>query len=97
MRNQMTFSHRLASGLDGVEVEKILSPKPVVKTKTEALRKLLLRRKGATVAQIQKCLIWQPHTVRAAISRLRTSGVTIELDRSGRVARYRALSMEIAQ
>ena len=72
-------------------------PMPVVETKTEALRKLLLRPNGATGAQIQRCLIWQPHTVRAAISRLRTSGVVIELDQSGKVARYRAVSMEIAQ
>jgi DNA-binding transcriptional regulator PaaX len=56
------------------------------------LRKLLLRKQGATVAQIQKQLGWQPHTVRAAISRLRSSGFSIELDRSGKVTRYRVLS-----
>jgi biotin operon repressor len=62
-----------------------------VRTKSEDLRKLLSRRKGATGAQVQKQLGWQPHTVRAAISRLRTAGASVELDRSGRVARYRLL------
>ena len=62
------------------------------KPKSDILRKLLLRKQGATVAQIQKQLGWQPHTVRAAISRLRSSGFSIELDRSGKVTLYRALS-----
>ncbi len=68
--------------------------RPVPKSKTETLRKLLARRTGATVVQIQKQLGWQPHTIRAAISRLRSSGVTVELDRSGRVARYRIMPGE---
>ena len=67
---------------------------PAPKPKTEMLRKLLARRTGATVVQIQKQLGWQPHTIRAAISRLRSSGVTVELDRSGRVARYRIMPRE---
>lgn len=62
------------------------------KTKIEVLRQLLSRRNGATPAQIQSLLVWQPHTVRAAISRLRQSGLSIELDRSCRVARYRVVS-----
>ena len=61
------------------------------KPKTEILLSLLSRRHGATVAQVQQRLGWQPHTVRAAISRLRTSGLTIELDRSGKVPRYRSV------
>ena len=66
----------------------------VPKPKTETLRKLLARRTGATVVQIQKQLGWQPHTIRAAISRMRSSGVSVELDRSGRVARYRIMPGE---
>jgi predicted ArsR family transcriptional regulator len=61
------------------------------KSKTEILHSLLSRRHGATVAQVQQRLGWQPHTVRAAISRLRASGLTIELDRSGKVPRYRSV------
>lgn len=94
MRDQTTASDRQAAFSREPNAEKPKPLKRVGNTKTDALRKLLLRKQGATVAQIQKRLIWQPHTVRAAISRLRMSGATIELDQSGRAARYRALSME---
>ena len=67
------------------------SARPAPKPKTEMLRKLLARSTGATVVQIQKQLGWQPHTIRAAISRLRSSGTTVELDRSGKTTRYRIL------
>ena len=63
-------------------------------TKIELLRQLLSRRNGATPAQIQTKLVWQPHTVRAAISRLRQSGLSVEHDRSGRVARYQVVTGE---
>jgi DNA-binding transcriptional regulator PaaX len=66
-------------------------PKRIGRSKSDLLHKLLSRRNGATVAQLQKQLGWQPHTVRAAISRLRSSGASIELDRSGKVARYRVI------
>ncbi len=97
MTNQTTDLNGPENSLDGVEVEKPSTRKTTVETKTDALCKLLLRPNGATTAQIQKCLVWQPHTVRAAISRLRTSGVVIELDQSGKVARYRAVPMDIGQ
>jgi len=67
-------------------------PKRLPPSKTETLRKLLSRRTGATAAQIQKQLGWQPHTIRAAISRLRYSGLAIDLDRSGKVVRYHVVS-----
>ena len=70
------------------------SAKPAGKSKTETLRKPPARRTGATVVQIQKQLGWQSHTIRAAISRLRSSGVPVELDRSARVARYRIMPGE---
>lgn len=76
------------------EPAKRRSARPALKPKTEILRKLLARRTGATVVQIQMQLGWQPHTIRAAISRLRSSDVPVELDRSGRVARYRIMSGE---
>jgi hypothetical protein len=97
MREQMAGSDRQVVRSPESETLKIKPTKPVTKSKTDVLHKLLSRRNGATVAQIQKCMIWQPHTVRAAISRLRTSGVTIELDRSGKVARYRAMSAEVVK
>jgi len=70
------------------------SSRPAPKPKTEKLRKLLARRTGSTVLQIQKQLGWQPRTIRAAISRLRSSGVPVEHDRSCRVARYRIMPGE---
>ena len=62
------------------------------RTKSYDLCKLLPRRNGANVVQIQKKLGLQPHTVRAAISRLRSSGLSVDLDRSGQAERYRVVS-----
>ncbi|MEO9825386.1 MAG: DUF3489 domain-containing protein [Paracoccaceae bacterium] len=50
---------------------------------------LLGRPRGATIGQLQKALDWQPHTIRAAISRLRKDGAEITLDRNGRAPTYR--------
>ncbi len=50
------------------------------RTKQAKLKALLSRARGATLAQLQKELGWQPHTVRAAVSRLRKAGHTIELE-----------------
>jgi hypothetical protein len=57
-------------------------------TKRDAIAKLLARPQGATVEQLQKVTGWQPHSVRAALTRLRheayevsrgvnTKGVTV--------------------
>jgi uncharacterized protein DUF3489 len=43
-------------------------------TRHAQLRKLLSRKTGASVAQIQKAFGWQPHTARAAISAQRKAG-----------------------
>lgn len=82
-----------------IEAAAPVAPKPapakmIPPSKTETLRKLLSRRNGATLAQLQKQLGWQPHTIRAAISRLRSTGLSIYLDRSGRTSRYRMLHGE---
>ena len=58
-------------------------------TKTARLEAMLRRPKGATQKQLQKGLGWQPHTVRAAISRLRKAGAVVTLDRSIRTPTYR--------
>ena len=65
-----------------------------VRPKSDTLRILLSRRHWATVAQLHKQLGWQPHTVRAAISRLRSSGLSAQLNWSGKVASYRAVPGE---
>ena len=72
----------------------IKRPNPPGKPKAEILHKLLARKRGTTVAQFENQLGWQPHTVRAAISRLRSSGLPIELVRSGKSARFRAVRGE---
>ena len=44
----------------------------------EQLRKLLRRKSGASIAELQEIFGWQPHTARAAISGLRKTGEAIE-------------------
>ena len=61
-------------------------PKPSKKAQLEAM---LCRPKGATQKQLEKGLGWQPHTVRAAISRLRKAGIDVLLDRSTKTPSYR--------
>ena len=46
-------------------------------TKKALLLKRLKTRKGATLQQLSSEFGWQPHTVRAAISRLRTAGFEV--------------------
>ena len=53
------------------EAAKIAGTKP---TRREQLTKLLNRKSGASITQIQKAFGWQPHTARAAISTLRKEG-----------------------
>lgn len=48
-------------------------PKPG--TKLDTLRKTLA--KGATIEQLTRKLNWQPHTIRAAMTRLRKRGFQI--------------------
>ena len=59
------------------------------KSKKARLVGLLGRPRGATNGQLQKALDWQPHTIRAAISRLKKDGTEITLDRSGKTPAYR--------
>ena len=56
------------------------------------LRKLLCRKSGATIAQIRNALGWQPHTARAAISRLRKVGAEIERQDSDKGSVYRLVA-----
>ena len=59
------------------------------KSKKARLVELLERPRGATIGQLHKALAWQPHTIRAAISRLRKSGAEVTLDHSGKTPTYR--------
>ena len=47
-------------------------------TKRDRLIQLLKARSGRDIATLSRTLDWQPHTTRAALSRLRTAGYGIE-------------------
>jgi predicted ArsR family transcriptional regulator len=55
--------------------EQRLAPTP---TKAAQVLKLLARSRGATLADLTAATGWQPHTVRAHLSRLRKAGHTLE-------------------
>ena len=46
-------------------------------TTTGTISKLLARKGGASIVQLQAATDWQPHSVRAALSRFRKAGATI--------------------
>ena len=48
-------------------------------TKIGKVAKLINRKSGATIEQIQAITGWQPHSVRAAISGLRKRGAAVTL------------------
>ncbi len=60
-------------------------------TRSDQLRKLLARKSGATIAQIQTAFDWQAHTVRAAISNQRKAGHTIERKETAKGSVYRLI------
>ena len=68
------------------------TPAKPTQSKKARLQALLARPKGATLAQLEKDLGWQSHTVRAAISGLRKGGAEVALDRDGKVLSYRIVS-----
>jgi hypothetical protein len=61
-------------------VNTIVVPTPTAKTpsKSAAVIKLLTRARGATVAEMELATGWQPHSVRAYLSRLRKAGRTLD-------------------
>ena len=58
-------------------------------TRQAQLRKLLPRKSGVTIAQIEKTFGWQPRTARAAISALRKVGCAIDRVDSDKGSVYR--------
>lgn len=63
-------------------------------TKRAQLRKLVKRKSGASIEAIQNQLKWQPHTIRAEISRLRKQGLFITCASSPKGTVYQAKSPE---
>ncbi len=62
------------------------APRP---TKKALLLKRLKTRKGATLQQLSDEFDWQPHTVRAAISRLRSAGFDVTRGEGKEASIYR--------
>ena len=58
-------------------------------TRQQQLAKLLGRKSGASIGQIQKAFGWQPHTARAALSTLRKAGFHVERACTDKGAVYR--------
>ena len=82
---------RSANGVSGTKAAR---PKT---TRAAQLRKMLTRKNGATIAQIQLAFSWQPHTARAAISSLRKSGVIVERTDTPKGSVYRIVQEDIAR
>jgi hypothetical protein len=53
------------------------SSKPIRKTKSATVNRLLHREKGATIAEIEKSTGWKPHSCRAFLSGIRKTGATL--------------------
>ncbi|HMB76450.1 MAG TPA: DUF3489 domain-containing protein [Kiloniellaceae bacterium] len=62
-------------------------------SKTAIIQKLLLRPKGASLAQLQSATQWQPHSLRAALTRLSQAGHNVERlpAAKGGTSRYRII------
>ena len=53
------------------------------KTKRAQLTQMLGRKSGVDVASISECFGWQPHSTRAALTRLRKAGLNVTSVKSG--------------
>ena len=56
--------------------------------KTELIVRMLRRTKGATMAQLQSSTGWQPHSLRAAMTKLRHAGHEVDRRQEGTTSRY---------
>ena len=63
---------------DTISEDRATNPCRSKLTRQDQLNKLLSRKSGATISQIQKAFGWQPHTARAAISAQRKAGYVVE-------------------
>lgn len=53
-------------------------------TKIDTVAKLVSRKSGASLTELQKVTGWQPHSVRAAITGLRKKGLTVLLSQTAK-------------
>ena len=65
--------------------------------KSELVKKLLQRGKGATITELQVATAWQPHSVRAFLSGLRKKGeVLVKEERKSGETAYRVAAGKVA-
>ena len=77
--------------ISDIKTQKADKPKPGANkpTRRTQLYKLLTRKSGVTIAQLQKTFGWQPHTARAAISAQRKAGCAVSRTDTGKGSVYR--------
>ncbi|MEM6657109.1 MAG: DUF3489 domain-containing protein [Pseudomonadota bacterium] len=63
-------------------------------TRQMQLHKMLTRKSGVTIAQLQKTLGWEPHTARAAISLQRKAGCVVERIKTEQGSVYRIVEAQ---
>ncbi|WP_294623451.1 DUF3489 domain-containing protein [uncultured Roseovarius sp.] len=73
--------------------QKTAKPKTAAgkKPRQAQLNKLLSRKSGVTIAQLQKTFGWQPHTARAAISSQRKAGCVVARTETDKGSVYRII------
>ena len=57
-------------------------------SKSETVIRLLRRSKGASISQLQSATGWQPHSIRAALTKLRMAGHDVARRCKGSTWRY---------
>jgi hypothetical protein len=55
---------------------------PTRTTKPDTILKLISRKSGAALAQLEEATGWQPHSIRAALTGLRKKGHEIKRDKN---------------
>ncbi len=66
-------------------------------TKTASIAAFLRRASGATLSELEAASAWQPHTVRAHLTRIRKAGKALErVERKSGSAAYRFVREEAA-
>ncbi len=63
-------------------------------TRQKQLHKMLTRKFGVTIAQLQKTFGWQPHTARAAISAQRKAGCMLGREETEKGSVYRIVKAQ---
>ncbi len=66
-------------------------------TRQKQLHKMLTRKSGVTIAQLQETFGWQPHTARAAISAQRKTGCVVDRTESDKGSVYRIVEAQSTQ